>query len=163
MEHRGSKSDRMEGDNKSCHHPRGLESVAQKRWCKIENIFQVFKMNAAHRKQARPHKSLKNSFEALLLVSFLEPRTAPTWFVETKHVSSERDRQDCLVAVVKRLILELLHGQWMGSWLTGWIYGHNNSTQGDCEYKPISRFVQHLTAPQYINAQLIGKSPNGLY
>lgn len=78
MERRGSKSDRMDRDNKSCYHPRGLESVAQKRWCKIENIFQVFKMNAAHRKQARPHKSLKNSFETLLLVSFLEPRTAPT-------------------------------------------------------------------------------------
>lgn len=43
-----------------------------------------------------------------------------------------------------------MDSEWEADWLD-WIYGHSNSTLGDCEYEPISRFVQCLTALQYIN------------
>lgn len=125
MECRDSKSDGMDGDNKLGYQPKESVFVSKKRWkhlsCSFQDKYTTQKTNLA----------IQNSEQLIWDTTHIVSRIVhgSDLICVNGHVW---DRQDRLVDGVKRLILEQLNGQWMGSWLTDWIYGHNSSTQGDC-------------------------------
>lgn len=137
MECRNSKSDWIDRDNKLCYHPKDKEVFLSCRSdaVKLKTSITQFKINTTQRIDSQ--KSEQLIWDAAHVIPPVV-WTVQTWFVENEHVSSKDTAKTALLT-------SLRDWSWSSStdseWEAEWIYGHNNSTQVDCEYKPISRFA----------------------